>query len=84
MESLQTEQIFKTQCQSLECKPLKENVLLASINVILGADSEAKQAGAIASPGFDDKKDQGVYLIDWGQETDCSPEAGPYESSLEA
>ena len=61
MESLQTEQIFKTQCQSLglECKPLKENVLLASVNVILGADSEAKQAGAAASAGFDDKKNQG-------------------------
>lgn len=28
---------------------MKEKVLLASVNVILGADSEAKQAGAAAS-----------------------------------
>lgn len=43
MERLQTEQIFEeTYCQLLKYKPLKENILLASIYVILGADPGAK------------------------------------------
>lgn len=60
----------------------KENVLLASINVILGADSEAKQAGAIASPGFDDKKDRVCTWLTGARETDLVSEAGPYGKQL--
>lgn len=60
---LPTEWIFKeTCCQSPKCKPLKENILLASVNIILGADSGAKPVGGLAAPGFAGSKD----AQEWG------------------
>lgn len=64
----------------MKCKPLKENILLASVNVILGADFGAKHAGNIVAPDFEEKKDR--KWIGAGK-TDLVSEAGPYECSLE-
>lgn len=56
---------------------------MAPVNVILGAVSGAKHAGALAAPAFEDKKGPGMHKIGAG-ETDLVSEAGPSENSLEA
>ena len=63
----------------MKCKPSKENILLAPVKVILGADSGAKHVGDRAAPGFADSGDPGCTGLGLGKLMES--EAGPSESS---